>query len=379
MVNHEDVGWGKYKAYEGPHFRGIGKFQLPAKPSEEHRLLAVITSTEGGSPSAINMYDRCTLSSGFLQWCEVPYFLTSKLLGAIAGKDPSLLKPLDPALKASGAEFKEKSPGKWRFFFNDARGEVDAGAEQKQLFLLNSTGHQGSWDEESKAHAKLWAASVANVLVQDAAVEIQTEYTAARIRMFATRSARKTLFDGTPSTGWIGATRAIYLSFAANLPAAASKQLEVAVAETGAAKWSKEWCIHITRRLTFGPGISIYPHRYNSIRPVVEKLYGVDLPDMAGELKVWKKDQELGGCTSEDILNEYPESVPTFTTVREVQKLLSDMGYDLGPAGVDGQMGRKTKDALLTFQGNVGLDPDGLLGTETRKAMGKAWLDGVCV
>jgi hypothetical protein len=379
MTTPEDIGWGKYKAYEGPHFKGIGKFQLPLKPTEEHRLLAVITSTEGGSASAINMYDRCALSAGFLQWCEVPYFLTSKLLGAIVGKDPNLLRPLQPALKASDAQFVEKSPGKWRFFWREPYGEVDDGVEQKKLFLLNSTGHQGSWDEESKAHAKLWAASVANVLAQDAAMEVQTKYTASRVKMFATPAAAKILFDGTPSTGWTGATRAIFLSFAANLPAAASTQLQAAVAETGAPKWSKEWCIHIARRLTFGPGIAIYPHRYNAIRPVVEKLYGVDLPDMAGELQVWKGTHGLDDVHDSEVMNEDPEGEPTFTTVKEVQRLLVDMGYDLGPAGADGVMGRKTKEALMVFQGNTGLKADGMLGPQTRAAMVTAWRDKVCV
>jgi hypothetical protein len=379
MVKPEDMGWGKYKWYEGVYFRGSRKFQLPAKPSEEHRLLAVITSTEGGSFDAYNGYDRCGISAGLLQWCEIPYFLTSKLLGAIASKDQSLLAPLQPALDASDADFLEKSPGKWRFFWRHSKDQVNGANEQKKLFMLNSSGHQGSWDDESKAHAKLWAASIANVLAQDKAIEIQTNYTAARVRMFATEFARTNLFDNVPSTGWVGATRAIYLSFAANLPAVASKQLKAALEETGAAKWSKEWCIHIARRLTFGPGITIYPHRYNSIRPVVEKLYGVDLPDMAGELKMWKGVQGLDNVHDDEVMSEEPSGEPTFTTVKEVQQLLSDMGYDLGPTGVDGAMGRKTKEALLVFQGNVGLKADGLIGPKTREAMVMAWRDGICI
>jgi len=377
MVTPSDIGWGKYSQYEGPYFRGTRKFQLPAKPSEEHRLLAVITSTEGGSFDAINMYDRCILSTGLLQWCEAKYFLTSNLLGAIAAADPSLLQPLQAALQAADAQFVEKSPGKWRFFWREPRNEVDDAVEQAKLFLLDSSGHQGSWNETSKHYANLWAAKIASVLAQDAAIEIQTQYTANRVKMFATPAASRILFDGTPSTGWTGATRAIYLSFAANLPAAASTQLQAAVAETGAAKWSKEWCIHISRRLTFGPNISIYPHRYNAIRPVVEKLYGVDLPDMAGELQVWKGEQGLGDVSDEDILSEELHE-PTFTTVKEVQRLLVDMGYDLGPAGADGVMGRKTKEALLVFQGNAGLKADGLIGPKTRAAMVTAWRDKVC-
>ena len=117
MTTPNDIGWGKYSQYEGPYFKGTRKFQLPDNPSEEYKVLAVITKTEGGAYNAINAYDRCIISVGLLQWCEAKYYLSSRLLGSIANRDPSLLKPLQPALDASGAEFKEKSPGKWRFFW----------------------------------------------------------------------------------------------------------------------------------------------------------------------------------------------------------------------------------------------------------------------
>lgn len=378
MTTPKDVGWGKYRDREGPYFTGTTKFALPADASDDYRLLAVITSTEGGSYDAINAYDRCVISVGLLQWCEAKYFLTSKLLGAIAARNRSLLDPLKPALEASGAEFKDKGGGRWRFFFKDGRGEVDAGTEQKQLFLLNSSGFTGSWDDASRDHAKLWAACMANVLAQPEARDVQAEYTASRIRSFATADARKVLFDGRPDSGWVGAARAIFLSFAANLPAVAAKQLRT-MALCSASKWSPSWCTFMARQLTFGPGISIYPHRYNSIRPVVERMYGVDLPDMAAELKEWKASQGLSDIDDDEVMNERPSGEPTFTTVREVQQLLSDMGYDLGPAGVDGKMGNKTREAVITFQGNVGLDRDGIVGPKTRAKMLSVWRSRTCV
>jgi hypothetical protein len=373
MATINDIGWGKYQSYSGPFFLGVRRFKLPAKPTENEMLLAVMTRTEGGRADAVNGYDRCIISCGYIQFCEATYFLTSNLLGAIADRDPGLLDPLQPALAASGASFKKTPRGRWRFHF-DVRGEVDTGMEQKQLFLLHSSGHQGDWDDDSVAHAKLWAASVSNTLNQDGADAVQMEYVASRMKGFATASARKVLFDGTPSTGWTGATRAIYLSFAGNLPAVASKQLAAALDDMGTKvpKWTKDWCIHITRRLTFGPNIAIYPHRYNAIRPVVEQLYGVDLPDMAEELKVWQKNMEMEPVEPEVIYDENLEE-PTFTTTREVQQLLSDLGYDLGPAGVDGWMGRKTRDAIITFQSLNGLVADGLIGPRTRAKMVEVW------
>ena len=373
MVTPNDVGWGSYASYEGPYFKGSRKFQIPQKLTEEARLMTVLTQTEGGAYDAINGYDKCALSTGIFQWCDLPYFLTTTLLGDIANKNLSLLDPLKPALEASNAEFKKNPRGYWRFHFKDPRGEVTAGTLQKQLYLLRSNGHIGSWDKGSKAHAKLWAASVANVLAQDGTIEVQIDYSAARMMSFATGSARKVLFDGTPSTGWTGAMRAIYLSFGGNLPAVAARQLDLALKDDPGPKWTKDWCIHIARRLTFGPNIAIYPHRYNKIRPVVERLYGVDLPDMASELKAWNKDMDMDPSTPwETIADEYPQE-PTFTTTKEVQEFLLELNYDLGPAGVDGWMGRKTRDAVIMFQRFNLLVANGIVDAKTRAKMLELW------
>jgi len=371
MVTLENIGWGQYKSYEGTFFRGLGRFELPPNPSENHRLMAVLTSTEGGSGSAINGYDRCIISCGYFQWCEAAYFLTSRLLGAIAESNPNLLQPLDPALQASKAVFTKTTRGRWRFAFQDNRGEVDSVKEQRQLFLLHSTGHKGTWDDDSKAHAKLWAACMANTLVQPEADEVQVAYSAKRIRSFAMPSARKVLLDDpAPSQGWVGALRAGFLSFAGNLPAVAAKHLEKALKTAPGAKWSEDWCIHILKELTFGPKIAIYPHRYDAIRPHIEKLYEVDLPDFADELEAWEA--ELDDGIDRDAAD------PCFYQLGEVQQVLIDMGYDLGPWGADGVMGAKTKDAIMTFQSLNGLVPDGVVGSKTRAKLLEAFRAQIC-
>lgn len=374
MITPSDIGWGSYKAYEGVFFRGTRPFRLPNNPTENDLLLAVMTATEGGRLDAINGYDRCIISVGLVQWCEAAYHLTSKLLGAIASTDPKLLAPLGPALEASNAEFKKTARGAWRFHFKDTRGEVDTALEQKALFLGRSTGLKGSWDDASKEHAKLWAACMANFLAQDGADAVQVRYTAARMKSFAMPEAKKLLFDDPlPSTGWVGAMRAGFLSFAGNLPAVADKHLKLALNNAPGPKWSKDWCIHVFRELTFGPKITIYPHRYNAIRPVLEKLYGVDLPDMASELNLFRSQ-----LNKEDKA-ETNRGEPEFFKLEEVQQLLSDMGYDLGPAGVDGRMGPKTEDAIMTFQATHGLVADGIVGPKTRKALLAAFRAKVCV
>lgn len=370
MTTPNDVGWGSYSQWEGPFYRGSRSFVLPANPTENQKYVAVMSATEGGHSDAINMYDRCIVSTGFIQFCEAAYFFTSQLLGAIATKDPGLMAPLAPALKDSNATFGKTSRGAWRFSFNDSRGEVDTAVEQKQLFLLNSTGLKGSWDDASKAHAKLWAACLANTLAQDAAIGVQVDYTAAKIKSFATASAQAALFDSNPSEGWVGALRAGFLSFAGNLPAVAGQHLDIALKSATAPKWSSDWCIHILKELTFGPQIAIYPARYAAIRPVLEKLYGVDLPDFAADLQKWTetvtKDAEAG--TDE----------PNFFHLKEVQAFLIGLGFDLGPTGPDGVMGNKTKSAIMTFQGLHGLAVDGNIGPATRAMLLTVWRQ-VCV
>lgn len=56
----------------------------------------------------------------------------------------------------------------------------------------------------------------------------------------------------------------------------------------------------------------------------------------------------------------------------EVQRALIALGYDLGPAGADGIMGRRSIAAVAEFQKNKGLDIQypGTIGPKTLKALG---------
>ena len=57
-------------------------------------------------------------------------------------------------------------------------------------------------------------------------------------------------------------------------------------------------------------------------------------------------------------------------TVAEIQRALLARGYDLGPAGVDGDAGPKTIAAVTAFQRAAGLVADGIAGPLTQKALG---------
>ena len=382
MTTAADIGWGRYKGYRGPFFRGSQWLKLHANPSPDFKRVYISSSSEGGYDS-INMYDKCTVSIGMNQACETPWFLTTKLIAAIAEAQPALLDPLKPALDASNAVFKRTSRGRWRFHFLDHRGEVDAGAEQKGLFLLNSDGTKGSWDDESKAHGKLWAACLANMLVQPLAKEVQVAWSAKRIAQYAMPKAKKVLFDGSADEGWVGAMRAGYLSYALNIPTKADKMLQLALTDAPGAKWSPEWCTHIFRVMTFKSGVGIWPHRYNAIRKHLAQLYGIDLPDGSKELDAWKADMGLEPKTSweriiDEDLYEADGEEPPFTTTKEIQQFLIDQGYDLGPWGADGRSGAKTEDAVMTFQSTHQLGADGIVGPQPRQAMLDVYRAKVC-
>lgn len=62
------------------------------------------------------------------------------------------------------------------------------------------------------------------------------------------------------------------------------------------------------------------------------------------------------------------------TDVAYVQAILQQMGYDLGSAGVDGDFGRKTEEAVIAFQKKNGLIADGVVGPLTYEALEKAEL-----
>jgi hypothetical protein len=343
-------------------------FTMPQTPTDNDRVMAVVTSTEGGHYDAINMYDRMIVSVGLIQFGEAGIYAVSDMLGRAMQQDPTLLAPLQPALDQAGATFQQNDKGRFRFFQNGH--EVDTIAEQQTLFLKNSNGLKGTWDDASKAYAKLWAASIANVFQQTGAQRAQINFTASRLQGFVTSSAKDILWapgdpPGFPSGG-IGALRAAYISFAANLPAVASTQLKTALAQTPNPKWSEAWCVAILKQLTFGPNIMIYPKRYNDIRPVIEQLFGVNMPDFAQDLKDWHQANDIDPTTG-------PGMSPTFTSTTDIQTELIAEGYDLDPMGADGVMGVKTQTAIRTFQGLHGLQADGIVGPRTRQAFIAEW------
>lgn len=357
-VQMSDIQWSRYKEFEGPFTRGTVPYFVSNQPVEADRIMAVITATEGGRWNAVNMYDTCILTVGLIQMCE-RYYLVSNMLGAVRDRDPSLLLPMSDVLAASGASFGKDTKGRPRFIFDDHRGVVDQPQEQKQLFLLNSSGKRGSWDPGSISHAKHWAASMVNLFAQPDTIDVQRDYTVGMLESFIAKTV-KSVLNGAPLEPLGFAFRAAYLSFAANNPTWAARNLQAADASSRADRYTLDWLIDVLRQLTLGPNVHIYPHRYNAIRPKLERLYGIDLPDTADLLK---------------------RELKQFMSVEEIQSILFDLGYDLGPYGdmgngIDGvyKFGGKTYQAIADFQRrhDIAEDDDdkvGWVGDDTAHAL----------
>lgn len=340
------IGWGSYDQWEGPWFKGSLPYELPENPAFLDKVLAVITATEGGAYDAINMYDRCVATVGVIQWGEVcARRAVSRMLGLCHERDPDLLRA---HLGEAGLLMRSVGSGGWVI---SADGQTDP----HFVFLGGSSGRKGQWNDAQKAYARRVAATLASVWKVPEFRAAQLDFTRPKLLDFAFGNAAG-LFAGTfPIDGWDGALRAGYLSFAANLPAVATRRVTVDVLR---ARNSKAVTIDLLRRLTFEPKVAIYPHRYNKIRPVLEQLFGVDLPDFAEDLRRWV---DVAGAPA----LEFPDTTA-------VQLELLALGYDLGPFGADGKYGAKTTQAVRQFQLANGLLVDGLVGPLTLGALARA-------
>ena len=289
-IHTSTIKWGSYGPYEGPWYSGSIKYKLPVNPTKDDLLIEVVTATEGGCYDMINMYDRCVISVGLIQLCEAKYFLTTKLLNKIATEvSPVIITiALREALERSDAEFKKNDRNLYRFFQHGI--EVTTVEQQKELFL-SSSGLKREWTFEQKHHAMTWAANMSNLLRNEASFAVQRKFCASVLNGVVMPRAKKTLFsdeDMFPSEGWPGAVRAVYMSFAANLPETADNNLQIAVDKSNFHKYTKSWCIEIMQQLTFGPEIKIYSERYDKLVPVIERQYEIVMPKNFSELKNWK-------------------------------------------------------------------------------------------
>lgn len=353
-IEKKHLRWASYSSYEGPAFYGCGgnpgRYVCPENPTQQDKILAVITATEGGSWNLVNLYDRCKCTVGLIQWCESGMYAVSDMLGfAVDHCGASILEPIRGPMERQGLRFRMSSRNKWRFHFGI--NEVDTSAEQTKMFFLNASGKKGEWDAESREYVRDWAVGFANLYTNPCAIRAQRDFTVPRLGYFFTLAYGKGLVKAMPDTDIARAWQAAFMSFAANNPRWAEDNLKIADMGSQNTRWSLGWLVDCLTQWTHGPQCTIYPHRYNKIRPKLEAFYGIDLPDLAKDL-------------SSDILD-----APDIQSI-----LVHGLGYDLGksgPAGdgVDGKWGGKSKAALTDFQRRRGLEETGWPNAATVKAL----------
>jgi hypothetical protein len=281
MAQLSDIKWGKYLNFEGPYYKGSCKLNLNCKTFDEK--VFQVTSKAEGCLDAINMYDSALMTCGALQFIDrVPQFSICEMLGILANTDGGydlIIKTLGPALQQSGATFKKNLADKWRFFLP---GNIEVcSATQQQRLYFNGPNTYGSFDESRKQYAKTWAVCMVNLWQNEKAQKVQIDYTLKNLLKSYIVGNGKQLFDNEhDNTGWVGAVRAAYVSFSVNSPALASRCVGKAIASSGNAKFTPEWCLDIIHDLTFS-GVKIWPQRYDNIRAELEKQFGVSLPQTA--------------------------------------------------------------------------------------------------
>jgi hypothetical protein len=249
----------------------------------------------------------------------------------------------------------------------DNVGPVHRSAEATNQFFSNGCdGKIGSWsrgDENTKAIVP-FLIEYLNIWENEEAVAVQDQFLLTRMYNFVMAGGRSFLNLENEGKPYLAAAQAAYLSFSLNNPTIALRMLDRARTESKHQMGTKDWCFDYLRTAVFGPNIAIYPHRYNdarsprsSIRFHLERLYGVDLPDLAEDLQRWEVANPAG---------------QTLRTAQEIQQGLIDLGYNLGPRGADGIFGTKTKEVVVAFQRANGLQIDGIVGPKTLAAIVKA-------
>lgn len=293
-------------------------------------ILTVVSATEGGSLAAAQNYDVCEMTAGLLQACE-RYGLVAKLLGSIRDEARVALEPLDQL----GVEVRR---GKSFRFWRADVGTVDTAGEIQKVFLGGSSGRIGHFDEVQEQDSRVHMAALATVLADPLAAQPQVDFWGRKCRGFALGKLAEAIEEaeqdkrGDPVAG---AFVAAALSYAANNPLRAKLAYEHAAHTNPPEQWTQDWLEHCLTWFTKGPpekpAPALYAHRYAAIRPVLEKLFALDLPDNAAEL--------------EGLLS----------TMEAQRILVHVLGYDLGPSGpdgdgVDGNWGAKTTAALLDVE-----------------------------
>lgn len=351
MAALNQIRWGSYEGFEGPFYSGQTPFIPEKDPDFLGKIVQVVCATEGGRYDAINMYDQCILSVGILQVCEKVHEF-SNMLSYCAKTELATINEAAAKLPAP-LELRPNGYNPMRFFFLDGSGMVDDAASMRRAYLGGSSGLKGQWTEPQKTWAKQVAVVMADMWQSDSLRQMQLGYVKGRMFGFALPRARNTIMNNPNKNAWSGALQAMYISYAANLPALADKCLAKAESHP---KWltTDESKFRIYAQEALKSGVDIWPRRYKDISPSLSTLFNVKVPTL----------EELAASINQDF-----GPVDQLTSVAGLQNALIALGYDLGPSGADGKYGTRTKQAVADLQTKYGLDADGVVGPRTRELM----------
>ena len=280
MISVTQIGWGKYRDFEGPYF--IGSVKVPDAPrtaSFAERVLSLTAAAEGGNFDSINMYDSGLVSVGAIQFTDSASFQVTDLIGAVAdelGPD-YILDTLKPALDMCNASFSKTESGYWRFTLNGTT--VKSKELQKLLYFGDAQGNAlSSFNNAKKLRAKTWATCLANVWRDPKAVAVQCNFTLPRlINNFVWGQLKQDLFVGDqPEDGWLAATRALLLSFAVNSPTTVVKRYATHRNNKNSFG-TPEWCLAVLRGVITN-GLDVWPARWRNKTVHVKRMFGVTLP-----------------------------------------------------------------------------------------------------
>jgi murein L,D-transpeptidase YcbB/YkuD len=355
-VRIAQIKWGSYKDFEGPWFPGSIDYNLPDTPDFLDKVVYVVTSTEGGHYNSVNMYDSCILTVGTIQFCE-KLMLVTNMLGECANTDLATIKSYLSQLPIP-ADFHKNMRNQWRICC-DTYGDIDNPDKMRQLYLCGANGLKGQWKNQQIDQARTVASVFASMWDSQSMQDGQMRFVKQRIMSFVMPRTKQIIFaDPTSNDGYDGALKAAVVSFSVNIPAVADKLVNQAAQDPAWSSASSQDKFTMAMKiLAFKSNIAIWPGRYKTIHPALEKVFGVSLPSL----------DELAS----DGDNTEP-SDDSLTTPVGIQKALLALGYDIGPRGADGSIGPKTQQAIIAFQGSHNLDPDGAVGTMTIAALQEA-------
>ena len=281
-VKPADIRFGSYAAYSGPYFAG----RVHYNPQDDDLTFAqktfLITSKAEGAMDAVNGYDSGIISISSLQFIDKGSFAVQDLLGKVVevcGIE-YFNDIMSESLKQSGAVFKRNATGKWRFFLDGGKTEVNNTILQHRMYH-NGSNLKTSWTTERQAYSRVTAACLASLWYDVRAQEAQALFATTKLMSFVYGGGLVLFTNKTiPDTGWSGALRALYISFAINSPANAAKAVTKGINASKYPKWSAKWCLDLMHTITYY-GIAIWPERYNKIRAELEHQFGIIMPTNA--------------------------------------------------------------------------------------------------